>query len=125
MPPATFPTDTTLRRVFEMELPSEYPVTVSPRFADGSMDFNLDADVRIRRWRIRYALLTVAQGATLDAHVESAKYSDRTGSAYSFDFTPRGGSLLTNVRYAPGGYSRPDHNKEHQQTRDVLLIQYP
>ena len=122
---SAFPTDAALLRLFEMELPPEYPVTRSPAFGDGGRDFNLDAPVKIRQWRIRYALLSVAQAATLDAHADSARYNSGEGSALSFSFTPRGGSTINNVRYAPGGYNRPEHNKEHAQSREVLLILYP
>jgi hypothetical protein len=121
---AEFPTNTTLIRLYEDEMPGQHPVTVSPRFRDGSRDFNLDADVKIRQWQIKYDGLTLVQAALLDDHVEAARYNDETGSAYSFPFTPRGGSVLANVRYAPSGYQRR-HIKTDIQARDVILIKYP
>ncbi len=125
MPASAYPTKATCPRALEYEQPSEYPITTSPRFADGGQDFNLDADVKVRRWVLDHVNITETEAATLDAHVESARYNDGAGSAYAFDFTDRDLVTHVNCRYASNGYERPAHNKKHLQTRRVRLIKFP
>jgi hypothetical protein len=124
VPPSAYPSLSTIRPLYFEELPPEYPVTKSPPFADGGCDFNLDADQKVRRWRIDYDLLSEADAATLDAHVDSAKYAGDAGSAYGFSFTTRSGEALSNVRYDRGGYQRSDP-KTWACTRNVTLVKYP
>ena len=124
MPPSAFPTHATLYRPFEQEQPKEYAVTVSPPFADGGRDFNLDSDQAVRRFRIRYTGLTASEADTITAHAESAKYNAEMGSAYGFSFTTRAGEALSDVRYDRGGYSRT-HVKTWSWAVDVVLVKFP
>lgn len=124
MPPSAYPTNGTLYRQFELELEPTYAVSRSPSFADGGCDFNLDADQKIRRFRIRYTGLTAAVADTITAHMDSAKYSPEVGSAYGFSFTTRAGEALSNVRYDRGGYSRT-HTRTRNVTVEILLVKYP
>jgi hypothetical protein len=115
---------TTIRPVWMDELPATFAVSVSPAFADGGREFNLDADQKIRRWVIQYAGLTQAEAATLDAHVEATRYYPDGGSAYGFNFTDRDNVTHANVRYDAGGYER-NHTKVWSQSRTVRLVKYP
>lgn len=124
MPPGAFPTRATLQPLDERELQPERMVTRSPQFADGGYDFNLDADTPIRRWEILYDGHTEAEIEVLDDHASNAKYSDEAGSAYGFDYTTRSGELLSDVRFAPGGYER-FQSKTYSQGRRVKLVKYP
>lgn len=124
MPPSAYPSLSTIRPASFDELPPDYAVTRSPSFADGGCDFNLDADQKIRRWRVVYDGLLASEAATLDAHVDSAKYASDVGSAYAFAFTTRDGEVLANVRYDRGGYER-SHTKTWINSRTVTLVKYP
>lgn len=124
MPVSAFPSRATIQPLDEFELQPAYAVTMSPQFADGGRDFNLDADQVIRRWELLFDGHTEAEAATLDAHVDSAKYSDDAGSAYGFNYTTRSGEVLSNVRYDKGGYDR-SQSKTYSQRRRVRLIKYP
>lgn len=124
MPPSAFPTHGTLYRPFEEEQPKEYAVSVSPPFADGGREFNIDADQAIRRWVIRWGGLTTTEADSITAHVDSSKFSPEVGSAYGFSFTTRSGEALSNVRYDRGGYRRT-HTKSWFWAVEVVLVKYP
>jgi hypothetical protein len=123
--PLEHPLLTTIIPTLFYEMTPEYSVTKSPDFVDGSCDFNINhATAKVRRWRVDY-FLTAEQAATLDAFVESTAYSDDVGSGLSFNFTPRGGTLIAGVRYDRGGYERHPHEKTWIQRRSETLIKRP
>jgi hypothetical protein len=124
MPPSAYPSRATLLPLFEEELAPSYAVTESAAFVDGGRDHNLDADKKVRRFRLVYDGHTEAEIATLDTHADDAKVSDEASSAYGFNFTTRSGEVVGNVHYSAGGYSRT-HSKLHSQRREVNLVKFP
>jgi hypothetical protein len=127
MPPGAFPSLATasIRHAHFEELPPEYMVRRSDPFGDGGRDVSIGAQTKVRQFVFRYTGLSTTDRATMDAHKESACYSDREGSAYSFSVTlPRTGEVVANVFYAPGGY-KPSHTKYWASNLEVLLIKYP
>lgn len=95
-------------------------------YDDGGSDFALQAGGSgIKRWVLHYDGLTAVDAAIFDAHVASAAYSEEFGSARSFNFRDRDtGTLYTNVRYSPGGYTR-SHTHINCQSRDIVLEKRP
>lgn len=74
-------------------LADEYPTVKSPVFQDGGMDSFLLSTTPIRRWRITYSLLTVAEATILDNWF-AANY----GTHATFTFTDRDATVYGGVR---------------------------
>lgn len=114
------------RHTIFYEMEPEYSVTTSPPFADGGMDWNLNADVKVRRWVLIYQNISEAEAAILDAHMDEARYSSEGGSGYGFDFRePVSDTLHSSVHYDRGGYERSPHTRRPIQSRRVLLCKRP
>lgn len=122
--PTAYPSLSTILPAYFDELEPDAPISQSPEFVDGGADHNIDADTDIRRFVIRYTGLSVAEFATLRAHMVSARYKPNLGSAYGFDFTPRGASVLANVHYDRGGFTY-SHTRTHINSVEVHLIKRP
>lgn len=123
-PATAFPNRSVITRAYEQELESEEPITKSPDFVDGGCDFNVDADTSVRRWVVRYGVLTASERNTLIAQRKSSKYHPEKGSALGFDFVDRDGVTHAGVRYAPGGF-RYTHTKTHINQIEIVLVDYP
>lgn len=95
-------------------------------YADNGADYKVQAGGSgMRRWILRYTVLSAAAAAILDAHLASTFYSEDEGSGVGFNFRDRdSGVLYANVHYAPGGYKK-DHNKIWSRSRDIILEKRP
>lgn len=123
----TYPLLTTYRPSYYNEEPKIYPGTMT-EYPDGGADFRSFADSPIRRWTILYSSaggLTAAEAAVFQTLAENNKYHDQNGSLLGFDFTPRGESLLSNVRFDKGGYTLRRGEKAHIYIIEVKLIKRP
>lgn len=64
---ANFPPTSSPPFISWTRLADEYPMVKGPEFADGGIDTFLSNTTPIRRWRVVYEGLTLAQAAILDA----------------------------------------------------------
>lgn len=87
-PPANVPPFDTWTR-----LANEYPMVTGPKFADGGEDTFLSATTPIRKWRVTYILLTVAEAAILDAWFDA-----NFGFHSAFNFTDRDTTVYGGVK---------------------------
>ncbi|MFZ9311167.1 MAG: hypothetical protein ACO24O_06675 [Arenimonas sp.] len=86
-------------------------------FPDGTPAHNTMQTASVRRFVFRYAGLSQADAAILDAHYES------TRGAISFTLVhPRTDEVITGVRYE--AYSRGEHKRIWSQSRDVRLVKF-
>jgi hypothetical protein len=117
---------------FELQ-PEEFVVSKTV-YDDGGADYKLQAGGSgVKRWVIRYVLLTLAQAAILDAHLASTFYSPEEGSAIGFTFrhhipgeswSSTNGTLYANCHYAADGY-KVGHTKTWSQSREVIIEKRP
>jgi hypothetical protein len=107
------------------QMPEEF-VVGKTEYDDGGADYKLQAGGNgVRRWIIRYVVLSAAAASILDAHLASTFYSNEQGSAIGFNFRDRDtGTLYSAVHYAPGGYKK-DHLKTHIRSREIILEKRP
>jgi hypothetical protein len=117
--------------LFYEELPQEF-IVGQTTYDDGGADFKLQAGGSgVRRWRLDYDGLTLAEAAILDAHLAACFYSSDQGSAVGFNFrahvpgtvwTDTSGTLYSNVHYEK---YETGHSKVWSQKRSVVLIKRP
>jgi hypothetical protein len=117
---------------FELQ-PEEF-VVGRTEYDDGGMDYKLQAGgAGVKRWVIRYIVLSIAQAAILDNWLATVYYSEDNGSAIGFNFrhhlpgdlwSSTAGTLFTNCHIAPGGY-RKNHSKTHIASREILIEKRP
>jgi hypothetical protein len=117
---------------FELQ-PEEFVVSRTI-YDDNGADYKLQAGGSgVKRWIIRYVVLTIAQAAILDAHLASTFYSEDEGSAVGFNFrhhipgdawSSTAGTLFANCHYAPGGYKK-NHSKTHIASREIIIEKRP
>lgn len=100
-------------------LADRYPMVEGPKFADGGMDTFLSSTTPIRRWRITYEGLTVAQAAILDAW-----FAANFGFHSAFTFTERDAATYGGckcVEYERGHGRRYDN----MQFRTIVIEDRP
>jgi hypothetical protein len=117
---------------FQME-PEEF-VVGKTTYDDGGTDYKLQhGGVGVKRWVIRYGLLSIAAAAILDAWAATMFYSPDEGSAVGANFrhhipgtawTDTSGTLYSGVHIAPGGY-RKSHTKTWNNAREFILEKRP
>jgi hypothetical protein len=100
-------------------LADEYPIVRGPEFADGGVDTFLSHTVPVRRWRVTYKVLTLAQAAILDAW-----FTANFGYHSAFNFTDRDATVY-------GGVKCVEYERGHarmyptQQFRTIVFEQRP
>lgn len=106
-------------------IPEEFVVSKTI-YADNGADYKVQAGGSgMRRWILRYTVLSIAAAAILDAHLASTFYSEDEGSGVGFQFRDRDtGVLYSNVHYAAGGYKK-DHTKTWSRSREIILEKRP
>lgn len=117
---------------FELQ-PEEFVVGKTV-YDDGGADYKLQSGgAGVKRWIIRYLVLTIAQAAILDSWVATVFYSPDEGSAIGANFrdhvpgtawSDTSGTLYSNVHIAPGGF-RKGHSRVHIQSREFILEKRP
>lgn len=123
----TFPSLTTYPPSYYNEEPPEY-MGDKTIYMDGGADHRSYADTPIRRWTILYnspGHLIAVEAAVFSLLAANNKYSPAQGSLLGFDFTPRGESLLSNVRFDEGGFTLKRGGKAHVYLIEVKLIKRP
>lgn len=102
-------------------LADEYPIVRGPVFADGGIDTFLSNTTPIRRWRVIYEGLLVAEAAILDSW-----YASNSGEHGSFNFTDRDSTVYGGVKVDEGGYER-GHGPQYEgfQFRRITFIDRP
>ena len=127
MPTLTYPSLTTYTPGYYNEEAKEYPGG-KVEFQDGGAEYLSLADTPIRRWTINYSppkFLTSTQAALFITLAESSRYNQKEGSLIGFDFTPRGGSLLSDVHFDEGGFVIKRGPKSYIYYVEVKLIKRP
>ncbi len=117
----TFPTLTTVRPTFYNEEPREYAGD-STTYQDGGRDWRTNADTPVRKWTIGYENITTSEAAQFDQLAIDTKFNPREGSLLGCDFTPRGESLLSNVRITKYSHSR---TKSWIHRVEIELTKFP
>lgn len=101
-------------------LPDEWPVVAGPEFADGGRDYFSPTLMNpIRKWRVRYSHLTLAEADILDVWLAANR-----GSGLTFNFTDRDTTVYGGVRCT--GYQR-GHGRLYQylQFREIEFTDRP
>lgn len=95
-------------------------------YDDNGADFMLQAGGSGKLgWILKYDGLSLALMTIIHNHVVSAAYDPENGSGRSFNLRDRDtGVLYTNVRYAPGGYTR-SHTKTWIWSIEIILEKRP
>lgn len=123
----TYPSLTTYRPSYYNEEARDMPGD-STAYPDGARDFRINGTTATRRWTILYTSdggLTSAEAQLFIDLANNNSYSEQQGSLLGFDFTPRGESLIANVRFAPGGFVVRRGRKAHIYMIECRLVKYP
>lgn len=122
-----YPSLTTVRPSYYNEEDAEYPGTKTV-YQDEGADFFSYADTPVRRWTIQYTSpggLTASEAALFTTLAATSKYNRSEGSLLGFDFTPRGESTISNVRFDEGGFTIRRGAKAHIYLIECRLIKRP
>lgn len=123
----TYPLLITIRPSYYNEEPKEFPGSKT-EYPDGGADYRGNGSSGIRRWTINYSSpggLTESQALQFASLANSNQYSAKEGSMLGFDFTPRGESLLSGVRFDEGGFTIRRGIKSDVWMVEVKLIKRP
>lgn len=101
-----------------VEMPEEFAGDETI-YEDLGADYNEPVPTYVRRFKLIYNNKRRDEVAVLDAHYRSAHFKN-----YGFQFThPKTGEIIQDVHYEI--YERPDHTKDYEQERIIVLIKRP
>jgi hypothetical protein len=127
MPTLVYPSLTSILPSYYNEEAKEYAgaKTIYQDLGAASRSY---ADTPVRRWTINYASdggITETQAAQFVTLADSSKYRAQDGSVLTFNFTPRGESLLSGAQFDEGGFVIRRGAKALIYIVEVKLIKRP
>lgn len=119
----TYPPLSTYLPTVYYELEPEY-MGAKVEYQDGGADHLSLSDTPIRRWYVSYEGAPQSYADQFTPLRASTKYNSKEGSLLGMDFTPRGESLIANVRFDEGGL-KITRTKSWVYRIEILLIKRP